>query len=125
MGNTFKDGDGILGVVVLARKTRGQPGANRITKLCCRDRTEPLTDTDTMSTSEIRAAGGATAKPSWSWQAAVDAELSKTPSDETAVEVWRLRCKEATSAFLQGECLVLLLGPDPPLLTPFAFKKSR
>lgn len=113
MGNTFKEREGILGMVVLARKTRAHPGARRMTKCHCRCRTETLTNTNTMSTTDSGAARGATANRSWSWQAAVDAELRKTPSDETSMEVWKLRCKEATSAFLQGECLVKLLVAWP------------
>jgi hypothetical protein len=57
--------------------------------------------------------GEATENRSWSWQAAVDAELRKTPTEETSMEMWRLRCKEATSAFLQGENSVKLLVALP------------
>jgi hypothetical protein len=97
----FKEGEGILGMVVLAQKTRAHPGAKITTKSFSKDRKEAFSCDNTMSTT-----GEATANRSGSWQAAVNAELRKPPSDETEKEVWKLRSKEATAASLQGECSV-------------------
>lgn len=92
----------MLGMIVFTSKWRRHDTVAKnqdCHSLHTKTKNHPTVVTDAMS---LTTTGGEVTAVTGSWQAAVDAELKKPPSDDTAVKVWQLRCKEATMSALEG-----------------------